>query len=113
MWEGGGDKVTLLLLRGCPRPTAAEDDEDGEDPSLELNQRMGAEGILAAIMGPAARQLGFSLPAGLEWAEFDYFHDLILAEECQAGSIAQTLPIPFRTHKHSLCAEIPMLMPIP
>ena len=55
---------------------------------------MGAEGILAAIMGPAAQQLGFSLPAGLEWAEFDYFHDLILAEECQAGSIAQTLPIP-------------------
>ena len=41
-------------------PTAADDDEFGEDPSMELNVAMGNAGILAAIVGPEAAQLGFS-----------------------------------------------------
>jgi|EP00945_MAST-04E_sp_MAST-4E-sp1_P005887 alkylation response protein AidB-like acyl-CoA dehydrogenase len=62
-------------------PTAADDDEFGEDPSMELNVAMGNAGILAAIVGPEAAQLGFK-PIGMESFEnFDYFHDMVIAEE--------------------------------
>ena len=62
-------------------PTAADDDEFGEDPSLELNIKMGKSGILAAIVGPQAAELGFK-PMGMDsFDNFDYFHDMVIAEE--------------------------------
>mmetsp|Transcript_35665 Transcript_35665/g.44231 ORF Transcript_35665/g.44231 Transcript_35665/m.44231 type:complete len:506 (+) Transcript_35665:69-1586(+) len=62
-------------------PTAADDDENGIDPSPELHKEMGEAGILCAAIGKAAAFSGIPLPGGVAYEEFDYFHDLIGAEE--------------------------------
>ena len=62
-------------------PYAADDDEYGEDISQELTLKMGEAGILAAVVGHKAGELGY-MPLSLgSWEKFDYFHDLILSEE--------------------------------
>eukprot|EP00944_MAST-04C_sp_MAST-4C-sp1_P000853 g853.t1 len=62
-------------------PYAADDDEFGEDISKDLTLKLGKAGILAAVVGPKAGDLGY-MPIFLNsWDKFDYFHDLILSEE--------------------------------
>jgi hypothetical protein len=64
-------------------PDAAANDEAGTHPTQELNLQMGAENVLACVigsMGERLRELGFELPLGLA-GKFDVFHELILAEE--------------------------------
>jgi hypothetical protein len=56
----------------------------GVAPSLELNLKMGKAGILAAIVtsSPTVQSLGFThLPGGVDPADFDEFHELIISEE--------------------------------
>ena len=56
-------------------PYAADDDEYGEDISQELTLKMGEAGILAAVVGHKAGELGY-YPISLgSWEKFDYFHD--------------------------------------
>jgi hypothetical protein len=65
-------------------PDAAQWDEEGTRPSLELNQKMGQAGVLAAVVGSHGDELekmGISMVGGLSYAEFDEFHELIVAEE--------------------------------
>ena len=64
-------------------PTCVEDDENGEDPSLVLNMKMGQVGILAAVCGKLSAKVGYSkIQCGdVSLEEFDYFHNLILCEE--------------------------------
>ena len=49
------------------RPDAADDDEAGEGPTLELNQKMGQAGVLAAVVGlvPIGEMCGIALPGGV------------------------------------------------
>ena len=49
------------------RPDAADDDEAGEGPTLELNQKMGRAGVLAAVVGlvPIGEMCGIALPGGV------------------------------------------------
>lgn len=64
-------------------PDAEENEEQGRHPTLELYQKMGKAGILAARIGPGAHfELpGCAPPNGLSPKDFDYFHELIIHEE--------------------------------
>ncbi|KAK4048618.1 hypothetical protein OIO90_005788 [Microbotryomycetes sp. JL221] len=58
-------------------------ERSGERPTVELIQRMGADGvnINAMRLGPSKILHGLNLPAGLKGEEFDYFHELVITQE--------------------------------
>ena len=59
--------------------------ERGVDPSAELFEEMGRSGIIASRVGkcamPYVKQLGITLPSGLNPDEFDHFHELSTVQE--------------------------------
>lgn len=63
-------------------PEAAEFDELGKTASKEVYKKMGAFGLLACRMGPGPHLKAFTLPGGVKYEEFDYFHEQIAHEEC-------------------------------
>lgn len=63
-------------------PEAEEKEKDGTYISQELINRMAAANILAMRLGPGEHLRGLDLLHGaLKGEEFDYFHDLIMAQE--------------------------------
>ena len=79
-----GPKAIRSFVDAEIRPSSIDDDAKGRLPSLELNKKLGAAGILAAVVAaaPQAAALGFDrLPGGVTPAEFDDFHELIISEE--------------------------------
>ena len=68
------------------RPDSVDADENEVEVPLELNLKMGAAGIIAALFAahPAELErcgLAGSLPGGVSVDEWDLFHSLIVAEE--------------------------------
>jgi alkylation response protein AidB-like acyl-CoA dehydrogenase len=68
-------------------PPGRDAEETGEHPSVEIYQKMGKVGALAARIGKdgmkMAEKIGIDVEAGLgvKPAEFDHFHELIIHEE--------------------------------
>jgi len=62
-------------------PEALVNEDLGKSPSLELNKKLGAAGVLAAQIGPGPWLQGIKLPGGVKPEEFDYFHEMIAHEE--------------------------------
>lgn len=69
------------------RPDCIDDDEEGNYPEQELNEKMGSFGLIACLvaMEPRAhaiiRQLKIQLPGNIQLENFDYFHSMIFSEE--------------------------------
>lgn len=68
-------------------PVAADMENDGDEPDMDLYKKLGDAGILALTIGPGEKLCkfckthGITLPGGIPPEEFDYFHALINAEE--------------------------------
>lgn len=63
-------------------PEAQEKERTGEYVSQELIERMSRAGVLHMRMGPGKHLHGVELLGGVvDGREFDYFHDLIMAQE--------------------------------
>lgn len=62
-------------------PEALLNEDLGKSPTLELNKKLGAAGVLAAQIGPGPWLQGLNLPGGVKPEEFDYFHEMIAHEE--------------------------------
>ena len=62
-------------------PEAQEKEADGTYISQELTDKMAANGLLAMRLGPGKHLTGRSLLGDVKPEEFDYFHDLIVAQE--------------------------------
>mmetsp|Transcript_29302 Transcript_29302/g.95496 ORF Transcript_29302/g.95496 Transcript_29302/m.95496 type:complete len:523 (-) Transcript_29302:1361-2929(-) len=62
-------------------PTAVSNDDSGEDPPLEIYQKLGSAGLLAARMGPGPHLKGVRFIGGVTPEEFDFFHEMIVHEE--------------------------------
>lgn len=65
------------------KPEALLHEKTNDRPTVELIQKMGAEGvhINAMRMGPSKLLHGLNLPGGVDGKEFDYFHELIITQE--------------------------------
>ena len=105
------------------RPDAIADDEEGNYPEQELNEKMGKAGIIACLvaMMPAAQKyihaLGIQLPGNVPCEEFDYFHSMILSEELRrlgtyglgdglVGGNSIGLPVIVKFGSEELCNRI-------
>eukprot|EP00457_Paulinella_chromatophora_P006096 gb/GEZN01006114.1/.p1 GENE.gb/GEZN01006114.1/~~gb/GEZN01006114.1/.p1 ORF type:complete len:526 (+),score=70.54 gb/GEZN01006114.1/:34-1611(+) len=57
----------------------------GKPPSVQLFQKMGSVGLLAAFLGPGKHIPVFmrdqALLGGVKWEEYDFFHEMIAHEE--------------------------------
>ncbi|KAK5161574.1 hypothetical protein LTR04_004166 [Oleoguttula sp. CCFEE 6159] len=63
-------------------PEAQQKEKDGTYISQELIDRMAADNILAMRLGPGKHLYGKTLAGGaVKGDEFDYFHDLVVAQE--------------------------------
>ncbi|KIV77618.1 hypothetical protein PV11_09406 [Exophiala sideris] len=62
-------------------PEAQAKEADGTYISQELVDKMVANNSLAMRLGPGKHLSGLTLPGGVKGEEFDYFHDLIVAQE--------------------------------
>ncbi|CDS04548.1 hypothetical protein LRAMOSA07195 [Lichtheimia ramosa] len=64
-------------------PEAREFEVNGERPSNEFMEKMGACGLLACNIGPGRylREFNVQLPGGVAPEEYDYFHEMIVHEE--------------------------------
>jgi len=62
-------------------PEAQEKERDGTYVSQELCDKMAANNTLAMRLGPGKHLHGRKLLGGVKGEEFDYFHDLIVAQE--------------------------------
>ena len=62
-------------------PEGTEKEKDGSFISQELINRMAETNILAMRLGPGKHLHGLILPGGVKGEEFDYFHDLVVAQE--------------------------------
>eukprot|EP00239_Pterosperma_sp_CCMP1384_P005735 CAMPEP_0197858532 /NCGR_PEP_ID=MMETSP1438-20131217/32387_1 /TAXON_ID=1461541 /ORGANISM="Pterosperma sp., Strain CCMP1384" /LENGTH=518 /DNA_ID=CAMNT_0043474719 /DNA_START=74 /DNA_END=1630 /DNA_ORIENTATION=- len=70
-------------------PDCHQLDDAGEEPSLEIYQKMGRAGILSTRVGPGPHlkmleKLGVPVIGGVPADEFDYFHEMIVHEEISA-----------------------------
>lgn len=69
------------------RPVAAREAASNKTPSLEMFQKMGSAGILAAALAPsaaltkAAKAANIPCPGGIPWEKFDLYMEQILHEE--------------------------------
>ncbi|EIE88106.1 hypothetical protein G6F46_009656 [Rhizopus delemar] len=61
---------------------AREFEESGTKPSDEFMKKLGDNGLLAANIGPGPWLHGMTFPGGVKGEEFDYFHEMIIHEEC-------------------------------
>ena len=73
-------------------PEGMEKEKDGSYISQELINRMAETNILAMRLGPGKHLHGLVLPGGVKGEEFDYFHDLVVAQEVTRVSARGTLP---------------------
>ncbi|KAG2189419.1 hypothetical protein INT44_004561 [Umbelopsis vinacea] len=62
-------------------PEALLNEDLGKSPTIELNKKLGAAGVLATQIGPGPWLQGLNLPGGVKPEEFDYFHEMIAHEE--------------------------------
>jgi len=62
-------------------PEAKEKEKDGTYISQELINRMAETNVLAMRIGPGKHLHGRILLGGIKGEDFDYFHDLITAQE--------------------------------
>lgn len=62
-------------------PEAQQKEQDGTYISQELVDKMAANNMLAMRLGPGKHLAGRTLLGGIPGEEFDYFHDLIVAQE--------------------------------
>jgi len=62
-------------------PEAQEKEADGTYISQELTDKMAANNLLAMRLGPGKHLHGKKLIGDVKGEEFDYFHDLIVAQE--------------------------------
>lgn len=62
-------------------PEAQEKELDGTYISQELVDKMAANNTLAMRLGPGKHLHGRTLLGGVDGKDFDYFHDLIVAQE--------------------------------
>jgi len=62
-------------------PEAREKEKDGTYISQELINRMAETNVLAMRIGPGKHLHGRILLGGIKGEDFDYFHDLITAQE--------------------------------
>lgn len=62
-------------------PEAQQKEEDGTYISQELTDKMCANNLLATRLGPGVHLKGRKLLGDVKPEEFDYFHDLIVAQE--------------------------------
>lgn len=79
------DGVRALLAKHI-WPTMSEDEDSGKVPTVEMYQALGRGGLLAARIGNACMKMvkeipDIKLPAGVEPAKFDHFHEQIAHEE--------------------------------
>ncbi|KAK5074158.1 hypothetical protein LTS08_005116 [Lithohypha guttulata] len=63
------------------KPEAQEKEADGTYISQELTDKMAANNLLAMRLGPGKHLHGKKLLGGVKGEEFDYFHDLVIAQE--------------------------------
>jgi alkylation response protein AidB-like acyl-CoA dehydrogenase len=66
-------------------PEAQEKELDGTYISQELVDKMAESEVLAMRLGPGKHLHGRKLLGGVKGEEFDYFHDLIVAQELSRG----------------------------
>lgn len=61
-------------------PEAREFEVNGERPSNEFMEKMGACGLLACNIGPGRylREFNVQLPGGVAPEEYDYFHEVLV-----------------------------------
>lgn len=62
-------------------PKATSMDDMDKAPTKEMFKLAGAFGLLACRLGPGKHLEGFSLPSGIKFSDFDYFHEMIAHEE--------------------------------
>ncbi|EXJ95971.1 hypothetical protein A1O1_01096 [Capronia coronata CBS 617.96] len=62
-------------------PEAQQKEQDGTYISQELVDKMAANNLLAMRLGPGKHLTGRTLLGGVKSEEFDYFHDMIVAQE--------------------------------
>lgn len=74
-------KAMRLFTDKYITPEAQEKEKDGTYISQELIDRQAKEHILAMRLGPGKHLRGLTLPGNVKGEEFDYFHDLIVAQE--------------------------------
>lgn len=63
------------------KPEAQEKELDGTFISQELVDKMAEANVLAMRLGPGKHLHGRTMPGGIKGEDFDYFHDLIVAQE--------------------------------
>lgn len=63
------------------KPEAQEKEADGTYISQELVDRMAKDNVLAMRLGPGKHLHGRTLLGGMKGDDFDYFHDLVTAQE--------------------------------
>jgi len=73
-------KIVAKVLK----PVAMKIEKKGADPPKEIFLKLGEVGILACRLGPGPHLKDFNLPGGVDWKDFDYFHEQILHEELAA-----------------------------
>ncbi|KAJ3343788.1 hypothetical protein HDU93_006705 [Gonapodya sp. JEL0774] len=79
-------KVMRRFAEEHVREEATAGEETGAKPSKELLTKLAKEGVFLTRLGPGPHQeylanMGYKLPAGIAWNEFDLFHELIVTEE--------------------------------
>lgn len=74
-------KATRKFVDEHVFPEAQEKEQDGTYISQELVDKMAANEMLAMRLGPGKHLHGRTLLGGVKGEEFDYFHDLIVAQE--------------------------------
>lgn len=78
-------KAIREFLENVTHKDALAKEEAGEEPGIDLYQKLGKFGYLTARIGPGQYlkllPKGFTLPGGVKPEEFDYFHEMIAHEE--------------------------------
>ncbi|KAF1988319.1 acyl-CoA dehydrogenase NM domain-like protein [Aulographum hederae CBS 113979] len=74
-------KAMRLFTDKYVTPEAQEKERDGTYISQELIDRMAENGILAMRLGPGKHLHGKTFMGAVKGEEFDYFHDLVVAQE--------------------------------
>ena len=74
-------KATRKFVDEHVYPEAQEKELDGTYISQELVDKMAASEVLSMRLGPGKHLAGKTLLGGVKGEDFDYFHDLIVAQE--------------------------------
>lgn len=79
-------KATRKFVDEVIKPEAQEKEKDGTYISQELVDKMVETNVLAMRIGPGKHLHGRTLIGGVKGEDFDYFHDLIVAQELSRAS---------------------------